>query len=514
MVKNLPEEFFTVAQEPSYQESVTGWIFTDHESSPFQEDIPITNENIVRGSLKVNKRCTTNNELIIGTACVGQLSVILTNIDYIDFNALSWFKGFKMSMSHNILLRFSGEWLYLSLGDYYIDTVEVVDSGVSIIAYDEMSLFDVKPSYSDKRNYRNCWALISEAATECGVTYTETESDFIADTHKVNTNEGITIDFSQYKTWREIIALAAQMIACNAIIARDEGLKFYDFYLNTSSSNPYGFCRFNEKQRARGCKFSPYLVRYTSMYITDDNGEEQFYVKPRNEAGSIKLGKTLMNSYEAYPRTDQEVDQLRMNVLEHISYHWDDDSRVYFLQSHPFDVNIRFPCAMDVMDSVYFTGGILGSEGYQWGIITSWEWTFQGSYKIVGAGTYPKVAMGISSTEKLVSGTTGQISKRVSDISDSVSDIDGSISDINDEIDSLIANKQNFIDLDILQPTGSGQEGDLKFYGPLGDGKKELYRYENGQWVKVNIMNVTMSQTDITPGVTPLETGALYLVYE
>lgn len=512
MIKNLPEEFFEIVEEPSYQEAIDGWIFTDHESpySPFEDDIPLTNINIVRGSLKISKRCTNNNELIIGTACVGQLNVILTNIEYPNFSALSHLKGCKMGLSHDIFLWNLGEWLKNSLGYYYIDTVEIVDSGISIVAYDEMSLFDVKPSYSDKRNYRNCWALISEAATVCGVTYTETEADFIADTHKVNQNEGITIDFSQYKTWREIIALAAQMIACNAIITRDEGLKFYDFYLNTSSLNPYGFYGFTEKQRLKGCKFSPYLVKYTSMYITDDSGEEQFYVMPINESGTIKLGKTLMNSYEAYPRTDQEVNQLRMNVLEHISYSWDGDSRNYSLESHPFDANIRFPCVMDLMDTVWFKGGILGPYSYDiphWGIITSWEWTFQGSYKIVGTGTFPKVTMGISSTEKLISGTTGQISKKVSDLSDSISDID-------DEIESLGLNKQNFIDLDILQPIGSGEEGDLKFYGPLGDGNKKLYRYENNQWVEVNLMNVTMSQTDITPGVTPLANGALYLVYE
>ena len=74
--------------------------------------------------------------------------------------------------------------------------------------------------------------------------------------------------------------------------------------------------------------------------------------------------------------------------------------------------------------------------------------------------------------------------------------------------------KQNFIDLDILDPTRQGDEGDLVFSGGLGEGIKKFWRYENGQWVHVNIMNITMSTLDIEPGVTDLETGALYLVYE
>lgn len=73
---------------------------------------------------------------------------------------------------------------------------------------------------------------------------------------------------------------------------------------------------------------------------------------------------------------------------------------------------------------------------------------------------------------------------------------------------------QNYIDQDILTPSGSATEGDLKFKGTAGTGNKQLYRYENNQWVETNLMNVTMSQTDITPGVTPLADGALYLVYE
>lgn len=48
-----------------------------------------------------------------------------------------------------------------------------------------------------------------------------------------------------------------------------------------------------------------------------------------------------------------------------------------------------------------------------------------------------------------------------------------------------LAGKQNFIDKDLLVPTGSGQNGDLCWYDVPGLHCKALYRYEDGSWVRV-----------------------------
>ena len=53
-----------------------------------------------------------------------------------------------------------------------------------------------------------------------------------------------------------------------------------------------------------------------------------------------------------------------------------------------------------------------------------------------------------------------------------------------------IRNKQNFIDQSSSEPTaGSGTNGDLQFKGTNGDGDKELWRNDNGTWVKINFGN-------------------------
>lgn len=83
------------------------------------------------------------------------------------------------------------------------------------------------------------------------------------------------------------------------------------------------------------------------------------------------------------------------------------------------------------------------------------------------------------------------------------------------ELQTEVSGKQNFIDLDLLEPTWDAREGDLIFYGTLGNGKKAFYRYEDGGWVKLNLINMESSDVDyVVPGVTNLETDALILIYE
>lgn len=94
------------------------------------------------------------------------------------------------------------------------------------------------------------------------------------------------------------------------------------------------------------------------------------------------------------------------------------------------------------------------------------------------------------------------------------------------ELQTDVDGKQNAIGLDIAVPTVPGQEGDLIFYGVLGSGNKQLYRYENNAWVltyPINILtdiapatngpfkNIVISNVDIGSGASLAE-GTLYLV--
>ena len=57
------------------------------------------------------------------------------------------------------------------------------------------------------------------------------------------------------------------------------------------------------------------------------------------------------------------------------------------------------------------------------------------------------------------------------------------VEELKNKVDELSRNKQNYIDKDILEPSWDAQEGDLCFWG---DAPYRLYRYESGQWNRVN----------------------------
>ena len=68
------------------------------------------------------------------------------------------------------------------------------------------------------------------------------------------------------------------------------------------------------------------------------------------------------------------------------------------------------------------------------------------------------------------------------------SDLSQRVSEVSAKVEEMETGKQNFIDQDILEPVaGSGENGDLKFKGINGNGEKELWRNDEGTWVKINL---------------------------
>lgn len=86
-----------------------------------------------------------------------------------------------------------------------------------------------------------------------------------------------------------------------------------------------------------------------------------------------------------------------------------------------------------------------------------------------------------------------------------------SISQTVETMEQDLSGKQNFIDLDILPPTGSGREGDIVLNDRGTTKTLVFWRYTNGEWVKMPFA----IYTDTDPGAgSTLGTGEILLVYE
>lgn len=92
-----------------------------------------------------------------------------------------------------------------------------------------------------------------------------------------------------------------------------------------------------------------------------------------------------------------------------------------------------------------------------------------------------------------------------------VSEVKETVEEQAGQIEELQRNKQNFIELEIIDPTSSGEVGDI-ILTERSNNALVLWRYENNAWSKKAFAQY--SDQDLTPGTSPLGTGEIYLVYE
>ena len=105
--------------------------------------------------------------------------------------------------------------------------------------------------------------------------------------------------------------------------------------------------------------------------------------------------------------------------------------------------------------------------------------------------------------------------------SSDVAEVKEEVKEIQQDISDLESNKQNFIDLDILEPTWDRPEGDivLNSRAVVLDAQDHrsgyqyvMWRRTNNAWEKMQVAQY--SQIDLQAGISDLPTGEIYLVYE
>lgn len=104
---------------------------------------------------------------------------------------------------------------------------------------------------------------------------------------------------------------------------------------------------------------------------------------------------------------------------------------------------------------------------------------------------------------------------------DATSKVESEINDIKENVEEIsreLLDKQNTIALDILEPTWQAEDADLVFHDNPLTGYRDLFRYDEDHWTKVEFDNrisfVYTEDDDIVPGQTPLASGQIIFVYE
>lgn len=249
-----------------------------------------------------------------------------------------------------------------------------------------------------------------------------------------------------------------------------------------------------------------YIDVYKSLVYEDFNVEEIDRVAVRDSSNDSEAGEAasalpytnallIEGNMFAEGMTSVQKSSIAMNILNNVDY----------LTYKPFEATNRGYPYIEVGDSVSYysaldselmTFSILKRElkGVQW---------LEDRYTASGTQYQPEVVydQGTSSSE--------------------VADVKEDVKEIQEDISDLESNKQNFIDLDILEPTWDRPEGDiiLNSRAIVLDAQDHrsgyqyvMWRRTNNAWEKMQVAQY--SQIDLQAGVSDLPTGEIYLVYE
>lgn len=329
--------------------------------------VAFTDANIVGGSFSINNQCSSDTELLIGQVYVGELNITLTGL------SLERYSLYGKQIIPTYSLYVGDAWHDIPLGVFNISEVEVTNVGVDIRAYDNMSLFDVPFTATSLSG--TPYALASAACTACGLTLATTQTQFNA-----FTNHGVIFTATQtdgkipqFSTYRDVISAIAQVSCCNVLIDRS-GQVVFKPYPSTAVAT------IDTAHRMMGGMTADFETYYDGIIWTDPATKEQTkYVRSNPTGLTMDLGDNPLINTAA----------IRTAILNGLTFRF-----------HPFRMNILNAPLYDLMDCIYLPDGV--GDGTKLYCITKYNWTYHGSYQIVGVGQDPKLVAVTSAIQRSV----------------------------------------------------------------------------------------------------------------
>ena len=331
-----------------------------------------SNEHILSGSCSINLKCSDDNEINIGSVYIGELNITLLK-DLTHYAMV----GKTITIDCGV---WTGElYEYIPMGVYTIAEITKTQAGVTIKAYDNMSLLD-KP-FSDQVQ-GTAFQIATFICTQCGLVLANDDFNSF-----VNFSQNLVLyPDSDIETYRDLIYWLAQTVGCFVVADRYGKIEFrkYDTtVLDTLDTN----------NRFRDGSFADYETWYTSITVINiEEQTESLYQNQTDDGLNYNLGANPFLQYNDY-------DTARRNVLAAISS----------FRYVPFSVSSVANPAYELGDILSFPNGL--GDGSKLFCITQITWRHGNSIAISGSGKNPKLASVKGKTEKQLD----SIAKRKSD---------------------------------------------------------------------------------------------------
>ncbi len=339
-------------------------------------NISFTHADLLAGSVSIYNKISDGTEVKIGSVNIGELDITFLD-DIVD----NW-QGATITIEEGLRLA-GGSYEYIPMGVFNVSKAERSESGVSIVAYDNMSKLDKNFAISSTSG--KAYSFLQYICTSCNVTLGMTQAQVEA-LPNGNTILGLWTE-NDIETFRDLLSWVAQTLACYATMDRSGRLVLRP-YTNVVTDT------LDETHRYKGDVYSTFETRYSGISVVNIKDQTTIYkgIEPDIYL-TYNLGSNPLIQYGS--RTAKET--MLQNIL----------TSMQNIEYTPFNAVIPCGGAYDLGDVLEFPDGY----GDCTCCITSYTWKFFGAdnFEAIGEGKDPALTNARSKTDKDLAGLMSQI---------------------------------------------------------------------------------------------------------
>lgn len=296
------------------------------------EGISFTGSDVLQDTFSVRNQFCSATAIEIGGVYIGECDLTFSNAFAAGMNIRGSWRGAVIAPEIGIELA-DGTFEYVPLGVFTIDEAKWTDSGLKVVAYDNMSkldkLLNINTSIGKPYN------LINLACIDAGVTLgmTEQEVDALPNGLEILQFPGDSV----IEKDRDLVAMCAAVCGCFATMNRDGELVLVRLPDDTPVLSISANLRYSTS-------FSDFTSYYSELVVGNvSDGTSSYYLNNNLGGLSMNIG--------ANPLMQQELDATRDRVRQELCDAIEDFRGV------PFSATILPNPALDLGDVIQFTGG-------------------------------------------------------------------------------------------------------------------------------------------------------------
>ena len=305
------------------------------------------NENILKGSLSVSRRCSDSLSFNLGGVYIGQMSCSFIGIDIPE----NEWKGKEISLSVKI-----NDTQTIPLHKYYVDEASKTKGIMAVKCYDGMTRFDKSVSV-DVGAYGSVYEWLTLACSSCDSTFGMTQQQVEA---LPNGNQSFYLEeMGDIETWRDIIFWLSVKVVGFATMDRNGNLILCTYHLEVDDT-------LDANIRYNTSSYGDEIVSFSGISVYVSSEEKNYYYHNEPDSGyTLNLGN---DPFMQVTKAQREVYINNMlSAIGNIAY-------------CPCDVTIPFGIQYDLGDVLQFPNG-QGSSTKKF-CIMAYEWTYYGGFRI------------------------------------------------------------------------------------------------------------------------------------